>query len=164
MSSTEFLEGLKNEFPGAITKIDIGYGQKFAEFSSNAAASIFNVCSTNERGRFDLLEDLLAYDSGDDIVLVYNLYSTLLNHRVILKTSLHRKEPSILTATTVWLAALSYEKEIAELFGVRFKNHTTEIPFLLPKDWQGFPMRKDYVYPGGYSGIAHGSGVERRKR
>ncbi len=108
---------------------------------------ILEVCrfakETPELG-FDLLACLSCVDWIDHMELVYNLFSFSHKHKIALKTSLPR-DGEIDSVTQIWHAANWHEREIAELFGVRFKNHPDPRPILLPEDWdEGYPMRKDW--------------------
>ena len=73
--------------------------------------------------------------------IVYNLFSIETNERIRLKV---RTDASVETVTGVWPAANWLEREVFDLFGVRFNNHPDLRRLLLPPDWEGYPLRKDY--------------------
>ena len=75
--------------------------------------------------------------------IVYNLYSISKNVRVRLKTSVDESEGA-LSVTSIWPAANWPEREVFDLFGIHFKNHPDLRRILLPPDWEGHPLRKDY--------------------
>jgi NADH-quinone oxidoreductase subunit C len=75
--------------------------------------------------------------------IVYNLYSIKANERVRLKVAIGEDE-DVETVTGVWPAANWMEREVFDLFGVRFRNHPDLRRILLPPDWEGHPLRKDY--------------------
>ena len=74
--------------------------------------------------------------------VVYNLYSISENERVRLKVK--TSEEGVESVTSVWPAANWLEREVFDLFGVQFKNHPDLRRLLLPPDWEGYPLRKDF--------------------
>ena len=95
---------------------------------------------------FNYLSDLTCvhYPERDEapFEVVYNLYSIAKNERVRLKVAVG--DEGIDSVTRVWPAANWMEREVYDLFGVRFKNHPDMRRLLLPQDWDGHPLRKDY--------------------
>jgi NADH/F420H2 dehydrogenase subunit C len=75
--------------------------------------------------------------------IVYNLYSISANERVRLKAATNG--PGVESVTSVWPAANWLEREVYDLFGVQFRNHPDLRRILLPTDWEGHPLRKDYA-------------------
>ena len=95
---------------------------------------------------FSYLRCLSAVDNeGDGIDIVYHLYSVAKKHNVTVKTTLPPDDLRLDTATTVWKAANWYEREAAEMFGVRFRGHPDPRTLLMPEDMTDtFPLRKDH--------------------
>ena len=87
------------------------------------------------------------------IGVVYHLYSYAKKHRVVMKVLLPREEPSMPTLSGVWSSANWQERECYDLLGVRFVGHPDLRRILLPDDWIGYPLRKDFVEQGAYHGI-----------
>lgn len=83
----------------------------------------------------------------DDLHLVYSMYSTDKKHRLQLKVVLDRHSPCVATASTVWTNADWNEREIYDLFGVFFTGHKDLRRLMMPEDWEGHPLRKDYAHP-----------------
>ena len=112
------------------------------------AGHIVEICdylkSDKEQG-FDYLSDLTCVHWPDrrqtPFEMVYNLFSISANERVRLKA---RVKESVDSVTGVWPAANWLEREVFDLFGVRFNNHPDLRRLLLPPDWEGYPLRKDY--------------------
>ena len=104
---------------------------------------------------FDWLECLTGVDYPDDkkIVVVYHLYSYVRKHRVVLKAYLDREDPAMPTLVNVWSAANWQERECFDLLGVLFEGHPDLRRLLLPDDWEGYPLRKDYEEADEYHGI-----------
>src|ERR1035438_9380278 len=88
------------------------------------------------------------YPAEPRFELVYHLRSIERNERLRLKCRLSGAEPAIESVTGVWRGANWYEREVFDLFGVRFLNHPNLIRILLPDEWEGHPLRKDYPITG----------------
>lgn len=97
---------------------------------------------------FDYLMCLSAVDYKDRLAVVYHLYSFSLRDKVSLKVFLGRDNPEIESVTAVWPAADWQEREAFDMFGIKFKGHPDLRRILLPDDWQGHPLRKDYQQEG----------------
>ena len=80
--------------------------------------------------------------------VVYHLHSPGRNERLRLKCRLPGANPEIDSVTVVWRGADWYERETFDLFGVRFRNHPGLRRIMLPEDWEGHPLRKDYPVTG----------------
>jgi len=80
--------------------------------------------------------------------VVYHLHSIERNERVRLKCRLGGEDPAIESVTSVWRGADWYEREVFDLFGIRFLNHPDLRRIMMPDDWVGYPLRKDYPVTG----------------
>ena len=80
--------------------------------------------------------------------VVYHLHSPERNERLRLKCRLAGANPEIDSVTAVWRGAGWYERETFDLFGIRFRNHADLRRIMLPEDWEGYPLRKDYPVTG----------------
>jgi NADH-quinone oxidoreductase subunit C len=88
------------------------------------------------------------YPAEPRFEVVYHLHSLDRNERLRLKCRLPGGDPQIDSVTEVWRGANWFEREIFDLFGVRFRNHPALRRILLPDDWEGYPLRKDYDVMG----------------
>ena len=80
--------------------------------------------------------------------MVYHLRSTIHHHEMVLKAKIDdRENPEVVTLSHIWRTAEYHEREVYDLFGVKFENHPDLRRILLDEDWKGYPMRKDYVDP-----------------
>lgn len=116
---------------------------------------IVEACSFLKTARgleFDMLPDLCGFDRGPEeeprFEVNYHLFSTTRYHRLRLKVVLHEEDPRVPTVTGVWRTANWHERETYDLFGVIFDGHPDLRRILLPEDWQGHALRKDFPLRG----------------
>ena len=96
---------------------------------------------------FDYMFCLTCVDWKTHLTMVYHLESTKHRHVVVIKSKLDRENPEIDTMSDIWRTAELLEREVYELFGVRFINHPDLRKLLLSDEWDGWPLRKDYEDP-----------------
>jgi NADH-quinone oxidoreductase subunit C len=101
---------------------------------------------------FNFLADLCGFDRGPEeeprFEVNYHLFSTTKHHRVRLKVLLDESDPHVPSVTGVWRTANWHERETYDLFGVIFDEHPDLRRILLPDDWQGHALRKDFPLRG----------------
>jgi NADH-quinone oxidoreductase subunit C len=110
---------------------------------------------------FDSLACMVGIDNGPEknsLEIVYNLYSIPYDLKIALKVTLLRNSgdeplPKISTVSNIWHSANWEEREIFDLIGIDFVGHPDLRRILLPNDWQGHPLRKDYSHQAEYHGI-----------
>jgi NADH-quinone oxidoreductase subunit C len=136
---------LKAKFGDAIGDASEFIGQLSVNVGRESIVAVCNFLRTDPDTRFDYLSDLTCVHYPDrreaPFEIVYNLFSIELNERVRLKV---RTKESVESVTSVWPAANWLEREVFDLFGVGFSNHPDLRRLLLPADWEGYPLRKDY--------------------
>jgi len=88
------------------------------------------------------------YPAEPRFEVVYHLYSIERNEWLRLKCRIHGADPVIESVTPVWRSANWYEREVFDLFGIQFINHPDLRRILMPDDWEGYPLRKDYPVTG----------------
>ena len=94
---------------------------------------------------FDYLFCLTCVDWKTHLTMVYHLSSTMYRHSIVIKSKLNRDKPEIESVAAIWRTAEFHEREVYELFGVKFLNHPDLRLLILPDGWEGRnPMRKDY--------------------
>jgi NADH-quinone oxidoreductase subunit C len=106
---------------------------------------LLEVLGTLRRVGFERLEMVTAVDRGEVFELVYRLESRSLSIAVTVRVDVPREEPKAASACALWPAADWQEREVYDLFGIRFSGHPDLRRILLPDDWMGFPLRKDYA-------------------
>ena len=109
-----------------------------------------------DRFHFESLTCETASDRGEWFELIYHVSSMARRRTLSVRTRVPRDEPVVETAEGVWPAAGLYEREIYDLFGVVFRGHGDLRRILLPPDWEGHPLRKDYVPAATYRGMRIG--------
>ena len=115
------------------------------------------VCRDDARLAMDQLSDLTAVDPAvedENLWIIVQLLSFPHRHRLAIKAMLPKANAVLPTSVPVHRGAQWHEREAAEMFGITFEGHPDPRNILLPDDWVGFPMRKDYVYPEEYHGIS----------
>lgn len=146
-----------------------GYDSEVAQpWISIAASRLLEVCKylrDDPAWYFDYLECLSGVDEGpvaNKIGVVYHLMSITGGHRLVLKCFVDRSPsapdnpeglPAIPSVSSVWMAANWHEREAYDLLGIWFEGHPDLRRILMPADWEGHPLRKDYVNPEYYHDI-----------
>jgi NADH-quinone oxidoreductase subunit C len=100
---------------------------------------------------FNYLSDVTCvdwYPSDPRFEVVYHLLSISRKERVRLKVRISEDSPVVDSVTSVWPGANYFEREVFDLFGVRFSGHPYLRRLLMPEDWEGHPLRKDYPVEG----------------
>jgi len=113
------------------------------------ADSVADVCQflrDTEGYEFNFLKNITAVDFEEHMHVVYHLYSMVLRHKIMLKVQVGREQPVVQTLESVWCGANWQEREVYDLFGIEFAGHSDLRRIMLPEDWQGYPLRKDYVH------------------
>jgi len=141
------------------------FGDAVAELQSEAVRPPFVVVSAaslpeiarflrdDPAMKFDSLMCLSGVDCKDRFAVAYHLHSLAHRHYIGLKVFLPRESPSLPSVDDVWPAANFMERETFDLFGIVFEGSKDLRRILLPEDWEGHPLRKDYKYPESYHGV-----------
>jgi len=131
--------------------------QAFGESTSIADPErIVDLCRyLKDSEKFIRLSGITAVDlhpAEPRFEVVYHLHSLERNQRIRLKCRLSGvaspEIPEIDSVTSVWRSANWYEREVFDMFGIGFRNHPNLVRILMPTDWEGYPLRKDYPVHG----------------
>lgn len=123
------------------------------------ARDLVKVCQLlhqHEKMYFDMLSCVTGIDNGPQVntmEVVYNLYSIPFGVSLMIKVLLPRDKPEVDSLTTVWRSANWMEREVFDLLGIHFKGHPDLRRILMPADWEGHPLRKDYKQQEYYRNI-----------
>jgi NADH-quinone oxidoreductase subunit C len=104
-----------------------------------------------QQAGYNFLEDVTAVDwfpSVPRFQVSYHLLSHALKQRLRLRVLLDEASPAVETITSVWPSANYYEREVFDLFGIRFDEHPNLRRIMMPEEWTGYPLRKDYPVEG----------------
>lgn len=146
-ASHVLVKRLKSAFNGAVLEASEFLGQLSIRIEPARIADVCNALKNDRQTPFNYLSDLTCVHYPDNIEapfeVVYNLYSIPANERVRLKAAVQASE-GVESVTSVWPSANWLEREVFDLFGVNFRNHPDLRRILLPPDWKGHPLRKDY--------------------
>ena len=138
---------LRSKFNGAVLEASEFLGQLSIRLAPSHIVEICDALKRDQQTPFNYLSDLTCVHYPDNteapFEVVYNLYSIPANERVRLKAAVNAGE-GIESVTGVWPSANWLEREVFDLFGINFRNHPDLRRILLPPDWKGHPLRKDY--------------------
>jgi NADH-quinone oxidoreductase subunit C len=153
MEPAQIYEYLKQHFPERILETG-GKPDAFAVIDPGVILEVCRFLRDDPQIAFDCLNNETGVDYKDRIEVVYHLFSYKYHHGCVLKVKLPRDKPVIATVESIWNAANWMEREIFDLLGVTFEGHSDMRRILMPEDWQGHPLRKDFVEPLEYHGIS----------
>lgn len=142
MKIEELREHLCTRYPDLCPLFSLEFGDGILEVDCGKlhdAAS--DLCDLG----FDLLGWCTAVDREDHFEMVYRLRSRTLHVGMFLKCQVPHDKPEIASLTDLWPAANWHEREVYDLFGITFTGHPDMRRIFLPPDWNGHPLRKDYV-------------------
>lgn len=155
MTQKEIFEKLKEKFGDAV----IEYKEEKAcdPIIFVSPDRIDEICfhlRDSEEFQFDFLNCISAIDNPDKTLsAAYNLFSFPKRHKVTLKITVTREKPDVKSVSKIWLAADWHEREAYDIIGINFVGHPDLRRILLPYDWEGHPLRKDYEVQEFYQGM-----------
>jgi NADH-quinone oxidoreductase subunit C len=112
---------------------------------------IREAASAVQKAGYTFLEDVTCvdwYPSEPRFHVVYHMLSMTFKERVRLVAQVESMDPTIESITSVWPSANFFEREVWDLFGVRFNQHPNLRRIMMPEEWEGYPLRKDYPVEG----------------
>jgi len=153
MTPQEIVDRLKEKFGDKVLESKLDGVSPWTEVDPAAILEISRFLRDDEALLMDHLELLGGVDYKDRIEVVYVVYSMKHRQRHILKVKLPRENPHIRTVESVWRVANWHERETYDMFGIVFDGHSDFRRILCPDDWEGYPLRRDYVFPKSYRGM-----------
>ena len=154
MEALQILGRVKDRFGDRVLEISEKKPDPFAVVDPKAIAEVARFMNEDPELAMDCLSNESGVDYKDRIEVVYHLFSYTHRHGAVLKVKLPRDKPSVATLEGVWKSANWMEREIFDLLGVNFEGHSDMRRILMPEDWIGHPLRKDFVEPLEYHGIS----------
>lgn len=157
MDAKTIHDKLVARFGERITGEGLAAASPFSVVAADAIAEVAAFCKADPELAFDNLMCLSGVDYPKEkeprMEVVYHLYSYRHLHTFALKVLLPRDNPSVPTVEGVWAVANWHERECFDLLGIVFAGHSDLRRILLPDDWQGHPLRKDWQDPEYYNGL-----------
>jgi NADH-quinone oxidoreductase subunit C len=147
-SETPAIASLVAKMPDAITEAVFAVEELSLTINGD---DIREACSTIRAAGYNFLEDVTCvdwYPSEPRFQVTYHVLSHSLKERVRLKVMVESGNPVVDSITSVWPSADFYEREVFDLFGVRFAGHPNMRRIMMPEEWNGHPLRKDYPVEG----------------
>ncbi len=145
-----FVIALQEARPGAVSQLSYWVGDWTLIVPASRLLEVATYLRDTPGAQFDFCSDVTASDwppREQRFDVIYCLYSIALRHRVRLKVRAREGE-AVPSVTPLWPAANWLEREVFDMFGIRFDGHPDLRRILMPEDWQGHPQRKDYPLEG----------------
>ena len=157
MNAQEIHAKLKTQFGDAVGDLTEAKIDPFVTVDADWIVEICQFAQAEAGLEFDYCEDVTGIDwpARNSIEIVYHLFSLQHRHQIVLKVVTDRAQPSVPSVQGVWKAANWLEREVYDMLGVDFVGHPDMRRILLPDDWVGHPLRKDYQEAGGYHGVTN---------
>ena len=148
----DLARSLKERFGEAVREVPHTSDMPTFQVAENRLKEVLRFLKTEATPRFQRLDDLTAIDESarrerdvyPDFTLVYHLLSFEPASRLRLKVALQGDQPTASSITDLWPSANWYEREVFDLFGIRFEGHPNLRRLIMPHDWEGHPLRKSY--------------------
>jgi NADH/F420H2 dehydrogenase subunit C len=145
-TSEENIEPAKSINPSLLEFIE--EGSQFLNITAQPEQfyQLMSQLKSNEQTNFDYLFCLSGVDWGEELGVVYHLESTTHRHIIVVKVNTKdRGKPTLDSVYDIWATAEFHEREVFDFFGIKFNNHPNLKRLFLTDDWEGYPLRKDYV-------------------
>lgn len=142
---------LKEALPEAIEEVNAFRDEVWVVVPKERLLDVCKLLKEDANLAFDFLSFVCGVDRfplEPRFEVVYQLFSTKYHHRFRIKTRVSSGEPKVPTVTPIWPTADWHERETFDLFGIEFEGHPDLRRILLPKEWVGHPLRKDYPLRG----------------
>lgn len=145
-------EKIKEKFPGQVVEVVEFRGQVSVIVKKDRIVAILSYLHNDPSLSFDHLQDLTAVDymKKKDIrfEVVYNVYSIRHRNHIRIRAQVPEGDAKIDSVVPIWVGADWHERECYDMFGISFTGHTDLRRILMPEDWEGHPLRKDYPLKG----------------
>ncbi len=143
------LDKITQRFPGVLLGTHSFRGDDTVVIKKEAILDVLRFAKEDHELDFNVLMDLCGVDylrmhKKPRFEVVYHLYSLARKHRLRIKVGVEEHNPEIDSAVSLWLAADWYEREVWDMFGIRFNGHPNLKRILMYEEFTGHPLRKDY--------------------
>ncbi|MBI1761819.1 MAG: NADH-quinone oxidoreductase subunit C [Acidobacteria bacterium] len=143
---------LRTNFADTVVGITEAIGEITVVAKREGLIELLTYLRDEPKLRFNYLSDIGGLDLGEfaapRFALAYQLYSLEHNHRLRVKVFVEEDDATVPSVVSVWKTANWLEREIYDMFGVNFENHPDLRRILMPADYEGYPLRKDFPIKG----------------
>jgi len=174
MTPEEIADILKDKFGDRVTEVNLRGAHPHVVVAADAWHDVAETLKTDERLSFNVLRCLTSVDMPDDneVLAAYDLYACdgtpdsaelwTKRHEFCVKVKMPRDNPHVPSVADLWPTADWHEREAYDMMGIIVDGHPDYVDgpdgrhprrILCPDDWEGYPLRKDYVFPMSYHGI-----------
>jgi NADH-quinone oxidoreductase subunit C len=149
-NTVSILEQLGAKFPQEVTDLKAELGQQWGYVEKGAVKKVLSFLKND--AAFNILMDLTCVDylhweeKAERFEVVYNIYSMSRNERIILRTKVAEDAASVETVSDLWPGANWFEREVWDMFGVKFEGHPDPRRLIMYEEFKGHALRKDYPY------------------
>lgn len=148
MEPLQIADKLKGSFPDEVISVEEFGGQVSVTVKKDRIPDIMKYLNEEPELAFDYLRDLCGVDyhgrKEPRFEVVYHLYSMKHRHLIRLKAQVSEEDPKIHSVMSLWTGANWNERECYDMYGIVFEGHPDLRRILMPEDWEGHPLRKDY--------------------
>ncbi len=148
MDETKITEKIEAKFPDLILETHTFRGDATVSIKKNCGLEFFEFLRDDPDFAFDFLMDITAVDylgrKTERFEVVYHFFSIKYKHRVRIKIPVGEEDCQVQSVTSMWKTADWYEREIWDMYGIKFEGHGNLKRILLYEEFQGHPLRKDY--------------------
>ena len=145
--TVEVFPVLQSRFGESILALSDTKPDRFILVKAKALPEICTFLRDDPDWQMNMLHCVSGVDQGETVAVVYHLFSMPKRHFTVLKTEVSKDSPVVPSLTGIWPAADWLERETYDLVGILFEGHPDLRRILLPDEWQGHPLRKDYEMP-----------------
>ena len=149
MTSEEIVEKVKASLPEAIQDTALPQGDAVIFVAPEKLQEVAGFLKDDSSLKFDYLTDVCGVDYLNEereprFEAVYLLYSIDHQHSIRVRVGIEEENPSVPTVSEIWKGALYPEQELFDMFGIHIEGHPKNERLIMPKEWSGYPLRKDY--------------------
>jgi NADH-quinone oxidoreductase subunit C len=149
MTSEEIVEKIKTDQGKSINSSEVNLGDSVIFVGAERIHDIAEYLKNDPDLDFDYLSNITGTDYLNEereprFEVVYELHSIEKNHSIRIRVGLDEEDPTIPTVSDLWKGALYPERELFDMFGFNIKGHSNLSRLIMPEEWEGNPLRKDY--------------------
>ena len=166
MTSEEIVEKIKASHGDQIVKGEVTLGDAVIHLKPEALHVLSEFLKQDPELKFEYLSNISGVDYLDQdreprFEAVYELHSFEKNHSIRLRVGISEEEPSVPTVADLWPSATFPERELFDMFGIQIEGHPNLKRLLMPEEWEGHPLRRDYPLTTEQVAFSHNLGFKR---